>query len=186
MFLLYPRPIIRYYKQSVSFRSLSFKFYCVVASDIFENTFPMHDYCFQFKPKHCIIYVIYIYIYIYKGTAVAQWLRCCAKIGRSLVRSQLVSLEFFIDIKSFRSKYGPGVDSTSNINEYQEHFLGIKAAGAWGWQPYHHPVPLLWNMGTLTSWNPLDHSRPVKGLLYLVYTNNCNKHLGLNVPFASL
>jgi len=90
----------------------------------------MHDYCFQFKPKHCIIYVIYIYIYIYKGTAVAQWLRCCAKIGRSLVRSQLVSLEFFIDIKSFRSKYGPGIDSTSNINEYQEHFLGIKAAGA--------------------------------------------------------
>ena len=44
-------------------------------------------------------------------------------IGRSLVRSQLVSLEFFIDIKSFRSHYGPGVDSASNRNEYQEHFL---------------------------------------------------------------
>jgi len=37
---------------------------------------------------------------------------------------------FFIDIKSFRSQYGPGVDSTSNRNEYQEHFLGVKAAGA--------------------------------------------------------
>jgi hypothetical protein len=24
----------------------------------------------------------------------------------------------------------PGVDSTSNINEYKEYFLGIKAAGA--------------------------------------------------------
>jgi hypothetical protein len=23
------------------------------------------------------------------------------------------------------------------------------------------------NLGTLTSWNPLDHSRPVTGLLYL-------------------
>ena len=33
------------------------------------------------------------------------------QIGRSLVRSQLVSLEFFIDIKSFRSHYGPGVGS---------------------------------------------------------------------------
>jgi len=54
------------------------------------------------------------------------------QIGRSLVRSQLVSLEFFIDIKSFRSHYGPGVDSASNINEYQEHFLGVKAAGALG------------------------------------------------------
>ena len=31
---------------------------------------------------------------------------------------------FFIDIESFRSHYGPGVDSASNRNEYQEHFLG--------------------------------------------------------------
>ena len=30
----------------------------------------------------------------------------------------------FIDIKSFRSHYGPGVDSASNRNEYQEYFLG--------------------------------------------------------------
>jgi len=52
------------------------------------------------------------------------------QIGRSQVRSQLVSFEFFIDIKSFRSHYGPGVDSDSNRNEYQEHFLGVKAAGA--------------------------------------------------------
>jgi len=50
-------------------------------------------------------------------------------IGRSLLRSQMVSLEFFIDIKFFRSHYGPGVDSASNRNEYQEHFLGVKAAG---------------------------------------------------------
>jgi len=49
---------------------------------------------------------------------------------RLLVRSQLVSLEIFIDIKSFRSYYGHGVDSASNGNEYQEHFLGLKAAGA--------------------------------------------------------
>jgi len=37
---------------------------------------------------------------------------------------------FFIDIKSFRSQYGPGVDSTSNRNEYQEYFLGVKMAAA--------------------------------------------------------
>ena len=48
----------------------------------------------------------------------------------SLVRSQLVSLEFFIDIKSFRSHYGTGVDSASNRNEYQEYFLGSKE-GQW-------------------------------------------------------
>jgi len=37
---------------------------------------------------------------------------------------------FFIDIKSFRSHYDPGVDPASNRNEYQKHFLGVKAAGA--------------------------------------------------------
>ena len=54
----------------------------------------------------------------------------CYKLEGRLVRSQLVSLEFFIDTKSFLSHYDPGVDSASNINEYQEHFLGVKAAGA--------------------------------------------------------
>ena len=28
---------------------------------------------------------------------------------------------------------------------------------------YHHPVPLTWNLGILTSWNFLGHSRPVNG-----------------------
>ena len=59
----------------------------------------------------------------YSGNAVLQ-------IGRSLVRSRLVLLEFFIAIKSFRSHYGHGLESASNRNEYQEHFLGVKAPGA--------------------------------------------------------
>jgi len=37
---------------------------------------------------------------------------------------------FFVDIKSFRSHYGPGVDSSFNTNEYREYFLGVKAADA--------------------------------------------------------
>jgi len=37
---------------------------------------------------------------------------------------------FFIDIKSFRLHYDPGVDSASNRNEYQEYFQGVKVAGA--------------------------------------------------------
>ena len=84
------------------------------------------------------------------------------QIGRSLVRFQMLSLTY-----SFRSHSGPGVDSASNRNEYQENFLGLNAAGAYVWRPYHLPVPLSWNLGTLTSWNPLGHSRPVTGLIYL-------------------
>jgi hypothetical protein len=65
-----------------------------------------------------------------KGTAVAQWLRCCVtnqKVAGSIPDG--VS-GFFIDIKYFRSHHGPGVDSVSNRNESQEYFLGVKAAGA--------------------------------------------------------
>jgi len=65
-----------------------------------------------------------------QGTAVAQWLRCCAT-NRNVVGSIPAGVNgIFIDIKFFRSHYGPGVDSASNRNEYQEHFLGVKGAGA--------------------------------------------------------
>ena len=65
-----------------------------------------------------------------RETAVAQWLRCCAT-NRKVAGSIPVGVNgFFIDIKSFRSHYGSGVDSASNRNEYKEHFLGVKAAGA--------------------------------------------------------
>jgi hypothetical protein len=41
----------------------------------------------------------------------------------------MVPLEFFIDI-ILLAAHGPGVNSVSNRNEYQEYFLGVKAAGA--------------------------------------------------------
>ena len=64
------------------------------------------------------------------GTAVAQWLRCCTT-NRKVAGSIPAGVSgFFIDIKFFRSHYGPAVDSASNRNEYQEYFLGVKAADA--------------------------------------------------------
>ena len=63
-------------------------------------------------------------------SAVAQWLRCCAT-NRKVAGSISAGVSgFSIDIKSFRSHYGPGVDSASNRNEYQEFFLVVRAAGA--------------------------------------------------------
>ena len=53
-------------------------------------------------------------------------------------------------------------------------------------------MPLAWNLGTLTSWNPLGHSRPVTGLLYLYgkfisphFTNSAKWNLillGFQIP----
>ena len=42
---------------------------------------------------------------------------------------------------TFWPYHGSGVDSTPSENEYQEYLLGVKVAGAWGWQPYHLHVP---------------------------------------------
>jgi hypothetical protein len=102
-------------------------------------------------------------------TAVAQWLRYCATNHKVTGSNPDGVIGIFHWHKSFWSHYSPEVDSASNRNEYQEYFLGVNAAGAYGWQPYHHPVPLSRNLGTLTSWNPLGHSRPVTRLLYLLY-----------------
>ena len=93
---------------------------------------------------------------------VAQWLGCCAtnrKVAGSIPAD--VS-EFFIDIKSFRSRYGPGVDSVSNRNQYQEYFLGVKAAGA---------CAVVTKFGSL---NFLETPGPVQG---------CN---GTDLPFIQL
>ena len=61
------------------------------------------------------------------GGTVAKVL-CYKSEGRWFDPSGVIGI--FIDIKSFRSHYGPGVDSASHRNEYQEHFVGVKAAGA--------------------------------------------------------
>ena len=64
------------------------------------------------------------------GTEVAQWLRFCATNRKVAGLIPAGVSGFFIDIKSLRSHYGPGVDSASNRNEYQEYFLEVRAAGA--------------------------------------------------------
>ena len=68
--------------------------------------------------------------YMILETAVAQWLRCCATNRKVSGSIPLGVSGFFVDIKFFRSHYSLGADSASNRNEYQEYFLGVKAAGA--------------------------------------------------------
>ena len=66
---------------------------------------------------------------------------------------------------SFRPYHSPGVDSAHNENEYKENFLGVKVAGAWGWQTYHFHVPNVMKSGSL---NLLEPPGP---LLYLLFTS---------------
>jgi len=55
---------------------------------------------------------------------------CCATNRKEAGSIPAGVSGFSIDIKSFRSHYGSGVDSASNRIEYEEYFLGVKAAGA--------------------------------------------------------
>jgi len=98
---------------------------------------PMPHFCRNFF--HVIFSVKYVW-YTYNACfdfslkpsseAVAQWLRCCAT-NRTVAGSIPARVSgFFIDIYSFRSHYGPGLDSAFNRNGYQWYFLGVKAAGA--------------------------------------------------------
>ena len=53
--------------------------------------------------------LLFRYIAYISGTAVAQWLRCCAT-NRKVAGSIPAGVSgFSIDIKSLRSHYGPGV-----------------------------------------------------------------------------
>jgi hypothetical protein len=56
----------------------------------------------------------------------------------------MVSLGFSVTY-FFRPYHGPGVDSGPSENEYQEHFLGVKAAGAKCYEMWEHKPPgTLW------------------------------------------
>ena len=74
-------------------------------------------------------------------------------VGQSRDWFPVVSLDFSVTY-SFRPYHGPGVDSAPSENEYQEHFLGLKAVGAWGWQPHHLHVMNVMESGSLNLLQP--------------------------------
>jgi hypothetical protein len=90
-------------------REMFARFCCISFPFLWEISHPI---CLKFSS--CYLWV----------TAAAQWLRCCAT-NRNVVGSIPAGVSgFFIDVKSFRSHCGPGIDSASNRNEYQDYFLG--------------------------------------------------------------
>jgi len=89
----------------------------------------LFDVSISLLAYHAVSQLI-IYTTVYNiGTAVRQWLRCCSTIRKVAGSIPAGVNVLFIDIKSFRLHPGPGVDSASNRNDYQEYFLGLKAAG---------------------------------------------------------
>jgi hypothetical protein len=113
---------------------------------------------------------IYIYIYIYicpgSGHEVAQLVEALRYKPEGRGFRSLWFYWNFLLTYTFWPHHGPGVDSASNRNEYQEYcWLGltqpltemstrniswwVKAAGAWGWQTYLFYVPTVLKSGSL-------------------------------------
>jgi len=70
-----------------------------------------------------------------------------------------------------------GVDSAPSENEHQEHFLGVKAAGAWGWRHHHLHVP-----NVIKTWEPIPPGTlwTTPGLLRDCFTFNKTDNLLLS------
>ena len=72
-----------------------------------------------------------------------------------------------------RPHYGPGFDTFSNRNVYQEYFLAGTGGRAYSWQPYHLHVAVVLKSGSLKL---LESSGPVQActviaLPFRYYTN---------------
>jgi hypothetical protein len=104
---------------------------------------------------------------IYWGTRWRSWLMHCAtsrKVAGSIPDGVIGICHWHI---FFRPHYGFGVDSVSNRNEYQEYFLRVKAAGAWGWQPYHFQVTVVLKSGSLNFLEPLGPVEACNGIAFI-------------------
>ena len=109
-------------------------------------------------------------LYSLLGSEVAQWLRRCATIRKVAGSIPAGVIGFFIDIKSLRSHYGPGVDSASNRNEYQEYFLGVTTG------PDNLPpsCAVVTKSGNLNFLRPSGPLRACNGAAVLQFITQCS------------
>ena len=98
----------------------------------------------------------------------AQWLKCCATNQKVAGSFPMMSMEYFIDVKN-PSDRTMALGLTQPLTEMSTRRI------SWVERRSVHKddnlTTILFsfscNLETLTSWNPLSHSRPVTGLLYL-------------------
>jgi len=96
-----------------------------------------------------------------RGTRWHSWLRHCATR-----RTVALSIHYgVIQISHWHNPTGRTihrVESASNRYEYQEYFLGVKAAGAW--QYYHLNVPTVLKSGNLDLLEPTGPVQACNGI----------------------
>jgi hypothetical protein len=114
----------------------------------------------QFEKRCPKVFLCSIFYDTFKkvgGTRWRSWFRHCGTNRK--VAGLIPDCDIGIFHWRITSHSGPGVDSACNRYEYQEYFLGVKAAGALDWQSCHLHEPIVLKSGSL---NLLEPSGPVK------------------------
>ena len=104
-----------------------------------------------------------------RRTAVIQCLRCCATNRKVAGSIPTGVIEIFHWHKILPIALWPG----GGLSLWQKWVPGAFRRGKGGRCVRLTTLPpscaFSWNLGTLTSWNPLGHSRPVTGLIYRLF-----------------
>jgi hypothetical protein len=97
-------------------------------------------------------YIIYLDYYDIRVTWWCSWLRHCATSRKfaGLILDGVIGIFHWHNPSALWPRGGSGF----NRNEYQEYFLGVKAADAKGWQPYNLHVPIVFKSGSFTLLKP--------------------------------
>ena len=97
------------------------------------------------------------------GTAVAQWLRCCATNRKFVVSIPDGVIGIFHWYNP--SERTTALGSTQPLKEISTRRISWGKGGRCSLTNLPPLCAAVMNLGTLTSWNPLGHSWPVTGLL---------------------
>ena len=126
------------------------------------------------KTNYKKVYTVLFYLGVFNfctccipGTAVAQWLRCCATKSEGRWFDLSWCQWIFIDIKSFRSHYGPGVDWASNRNEYQAYWAFVACSRG----ELFYTTKKTQIFSTKTRLNPICHLLALLGAHHILHVS---------------
>jgi hypothetical protein len=135
------------------------RLFCVLLTLVFTIRFFVHCYTFRTTRSDFKITRKYAYYLDLSGcTRRRSWLRHRAtnrKVSGSIPDGVIGIFHWHPSGRTVAL----GSISARNRNEHQEYILGVKAAGAYGWQPNYLHVPIVLKSGSL---NFLEPSGPVK------------------------
>ena len=102
---------------------------------------------------------VYIYMCLCVCVCVCVWVAWGGVVVKALRYSDGPGIDsrwchWIFHWHSFRPYHGPGIDSAPSENEYQQHFVGVKAEGTWGWRTHHSHVPNAMKSGNLNFLEP--------------------------------